>query len=107
MKILWDFNNYIFCDHVASARRPDLTVVDKTKILITLVGVSIPADRRVTEKEEETKYQDLSIETEHLKTEDKWIPVVISVPMGAVVCHFKDSIHQLKEQAHTFLILQS
>jgi len=35
VKILWDFN--IFCDHVNSARRPHLTLVDKLEKLITLV----------------------------------------------------------------------
>ena len=50
-KILWDFN--IFCHHIIRARRPDLIVVDKLKNLVTLVDVSIPADKRITEKEEE------------------------------------------------------
>ena len=50
VKILWDFN--IFCD-IISARRPDLMVVDKLKNLVALVDVSIPADQRISEKEEE------------------------------------------------------
>jgi len=45
VNILWDFN--IFCDHIISARRPDLTVVDKLKNLITLVDVSIPSVKRI------------------------------------------------------------
>ena len=51
VRILWDFN--IFCDYNISARRPDLTVVDKLKNLVALVDVSIPADTRISEKEEE------------------------------------------------------
>jgi len=43
----------IFCDYIIRARRPDLIVVDKLKNLVTLVDVSIPADKRITEKEEE------------------------------------------------------
>jgi len=62
VKILWDFN--IFCDHVISARRPDLTVVDKLEKLITLVDVSIPADKRVTEKEEKIIKNQTSVENE-------------------------------------------
>ena len=66
LKILWDFN--IYFDHVIGAYRPDLTIVDKAKNLVTLVDVSIPADKRVAEKEEEkiSKYQNLWIEIERL-----------------------------------------
>jgi len=63
VKILWDFN--IYCDRIISAHRPDLTVVEKHKDLVTLVDVAIPADRRILEKKI-TKYQDLRIKLEHL-----------------------------------------
>ena len=53
LKILWDFN--IFCDHIIRAHRPDVIVVYKLKNLITLVDVSIPADKRITE-EKTTKF---------------------------------------------------
>ena len=64
--ILWDFN--IYCDRIISARRPDLTIVEKHGSLVKLVDVSIPADKRILDKEQEkiTKYQDLRIELEHL-----------------------------------------
>ena len=66
VKILWDFN--IYCDRIISARRPDLTIVEKHAGLVRLVDVSIPADKRILDKEQEkiTKYQDLRIELEHL-----------------------------------------
>ena len=89
MKILLDFNN--FCDHIVSARRPDFTVVDKAKNLVTLVDVSIPADTWVIEKEDEkiSKYQNLRIELKHLwKKKTRIIPVVI----GAVSGRFKDFV---------------
>ena len=78
VKILWDFN--IYCDRVISARRPDITIIDKTAKLITLVDVSIPADKRVVDKEEEkiSKYKDLRIELERLwKMKTRIIPVII------------------------------
>ena len=106
VKILWDFN--IFCDHIISARRPDLTVVDKLKHLVTLFDVSIPADKRITDKEEEkiTKYQDLRIEIERLwRKKTTIIPVVIGA-LGAVSKHFKDFIRQLNLKGTNPYILQ-
>jgi len=84
VKILWDFN--IYCDRIISARRPDLTIVEKSKNLVTLVDVAIPADKRIVEKEQEkiTKYQDLRIELEHLwNKKTRIIPVVIGA-LGAI-----------------------
>ena len=84
VKMLWDFN--IYCDRVISARRPDITIIDKAAKLITLVDVSIPADKRVTDKEDEkiSKYKDLRIELERLwKMKTRIIPVVIGA-LGAI-----------------------
>ena len=58
VRILWDFN--IFVDHVISARRPDIVVIDKVSSVVTLIDVSILPDKHLTVKEEEklSKYQD-------------------------------------------------
>ena len=50
-KILWDFN--IFAYHVISARQPDIVIVDKVSFVITMIDVSIPADKHLTAEEEE------------------------------------------------------
>ena len=95
MKILWDFN--IYCDRIISARRPDLTIVEKHAGLVRLVDVSIPADKRILDKEQEkiTKYQDLRIELEHLwNKKTRIIPVVIGA-LGAISNHFHSYIKQL------------
>ena len=92
VKILWDFN--IYCDRIINARRLDLTIIDKSKNMVTLVDVSIPADKRILEKEQEkiTKYQDLRIELEHLwHKKTRIIPVVIGA-LGAVSSRFHDFI---------------
>jgi len=81
VKILWDFNVYV--DHMISARRPDIIVIDKAVILI---DVSIPADENIFTKEEEklSKYQDLRVELERLwKKKTKMIPVVIGA-LGSI-----------------------
>jgi len=48
--------------------RPDITVIDKMDDLVTFIDVAVPADRRVTDKDNEKieKYQDLRIEIECL-----------------------------------------
>ena len=48
VKSLWDFN--IFVDHVISARRPDIVVIDKVFSVVKLIDVSIPADKHLTVK---------------------------------------------------------
>ena len=54
--------------------------MEKHDSLVKLVDVSIPADKRILDEEQEkiTKYQDLSIELKHLwNKKTRIIPVVI------------------------------
>jgi len=62
VKLLWDVN--IQCDHVIEARRPDIVVVNKQEKKCTIIDISVPADKRIGEKENEKveKYQDLKRE---------------------------------------------
>jgi len=66
IKILWDFE--VKTDHVISARRPDIIVLDYQKKCGLLINVSIPANINIIEKEKEKilKYQDLRIELQKL-----------------------------------------
>ena len=52
-------------------------IVDKVSSVITMIDISIPADKHLTAKEEEklTKYQDLRIELERL-----WQKNMVMVP---------------------------
>ena len=90
VKILWDFN--IFVDHIISARRPDIVVIDKCASLITLIDISFPADKHISAKEEEklSKYQDLRIELERLwRKKTVMVPVVIGA-LGSVTKRIKN-----------------
>jgi len=51
VKMLRDFK--IYCDRVISTRQPDITIINKAAKLITLIDISIPADKRVFDKEDE------------------------------------------------------
>ena len=59
-KLLWDFE--IQTDHLVSARRPDLVIINKT-ITYQIVDFNIPADHRVKLKsEKKDKYLNLARE---------------------------------------------
>jgi len=66
MKVLWDFN--IYTDHLLTARRPDIVVIDKLQKTVQIVDVSVPSDCNVAQKEKEKieKYRDLSVELSSL-----------------------------------------
>ena len=60
VEVLLDFE--IQTDKVAPARRPDIVVVDKTRPTATIIDVSVPADLKVRDKEDEIlKYQDFRV----------------------------------------------
>ena len=65
-KLLWDFD--IQTDHLISARRPDLIIIDKKKKICKIVDFAVPADHRIKLKEYEKrdKYLDLAIELKKL-----------------------------------------
>ena len=68
-KILWDFE--IQTDHLISARRQDLVIVNKNKKRKSrIVDFSVPADHRVKLKESEKrdKYLDLVKEVKNYGT---------------------------------------
>ena len=58
-KLLWDFD--IQTDHLISARRPDLIIINKKKRTCKIVDFAVPADHRIKLKEceKKDKYLDL------------------------------------------------
>ena len=79
VKLIWDIN--IQCDNVIEARRPDLILVDKKAKSYVIIGVAIPGDCRIHEKEIEKigKYQKLKRELKRLWSLKKFevVPVVV------------------------------
>ena len=77
-KLLWDFD--IQTDHLISARRPDLIVINNKKRTCKIVDFAVPADQRIKLKESEKKdkYLDLARELKKLwNTMVTIIPIVI------------------------------
>ncbi len=65
-KFLWDFD--IQTDHLISARRPDLIIINKKTKTSKIVDFAIPADHRIKLKqcEKKDKYLDLARELKKL-----------------------------------------
>ena len=83
-KILWDFN--IYTDHVITARRPDIVVLDKASHSGLIIDINCPNDANVckNEKEKRQKYTELKIELERLwEMHLEIVPIVVGC-LGAV-----------------------
>ena len=77
-KLLWDFD--IHTDHLISARRPDLIIINQKKRTCKIVDFAVPADHRIKLKEceKKDKYLDLAMELKKLwNTKGTIIPIVI------------------------------
>ena len=77
-KLLWDFG--IHTDHLISARRPDLIIINKKKRTYKIVDFAVPADHRIKLKEceKKDKYLDLARELKKLwNMQVTIIPIVI------------------------------
>ena len=65
-KLLWDFD--IHPNHLISARRPYLIIINKKKRTCKIVDFAVPADRRIKLKECEKKDKYLDLAREVKKT---------------------------------------
>ena len=77
-KLLWDLD--IHTDHLISARRPDLIIINKNKRTCKIVDFAVPADHRIKLKEceKKDKYLDLARELKKLwNMKVAIIPIVI------------------------------
>ena len=61
-KLLWDFD--ILTDHLISARKPDLIIINKKKRIFKIVDFTVSGDDRLKLKEceKKDKYLDLARE---------------------------------------------
>ena len=62
LKHLWDFD--IQTDHLISARKPDLIIINKKKKICKTVDFAVPADHRIKLKECEKRDKYLSLARE-------------------------------------------
>ena len=61
-KLLWDFD--IHTDHLISARKPDLIIINNKKRTCKIADFAVPADHRIKQKECENKDKCLDLARE-------------------------------------------
>ena len=81
-KLLWDFDMHT--DHLISARRPDLIIINRKKRTCKIVDFAVPADHtiKLKECEKKDKYLDHARELKKL-----WNMQVTTIPI--VICAFE------------------
>ena len=93
-KLLWDY--IIHTDHLMSARRPDLMIINKKERTCRTVDFAVPADHRfkLKEFEKRDKYLDLSRELKNL-----WnmIMTIIPIVTGALGTVTKGLVWRLED----------
>lgn len=106
-KILWDFT--IQTDHIITARRPDIVVIDKQRKKCQIVDIAIPVDGRIDKKEEEKieKYQELAREIKKLwNLKVKVIPIVVGA-LGSVTERLTEYLSEMGVTTRVELIQKS
>ena len=95
-KLLWDFD--VQTDYLTSARRPDLIIINKKRIICKIVDFAVPADHRIKLKECEKKDKYLNLARELKKV---WnmkvtiIPIVI-VAFGTITKELLKGLEDLE-----------
>ena len=75
-KLLWEFD--IQTDHLISARRPDLIIINKIKENMKIVDFAVSADHSKIKSEKKNKYVDLTRELKKLwNLKVAFIPIII------------------------------
>ena len=85
-KLLWGFD--VQMDHLISARRPDLLIINKEKRICQIVGLAVQADHRIKLKEYEKKdiYFNLARELKKKKQQQLSNMKLAITPIG--ICAF-------------------
>ena len=76
-KLLWDFN--IQTDHLISARRSDLIIINKKKKICKIVDFAVPADHRIKLKECEKRDKYLDLARELKKLGNMKVTIILTV----------------------------
>ena len=95
-KLRWDFD--IHTDHLISARRPDLMIINKKKRTCKIVDFAIPADHRIKLKEceKKDKYLDLAMELKKLWNMQVTITPIVIGAFGTVTKELLKGLEDLE-----------
>ena len=111
-KLLWDFE--IQTDHLISATRPDLIIINKKERTCRIVDFAVPLDRRKKLKECEKRYKYLGLAKESQKLWNMKVTIIPSAigtygtfTKGLVQRHEDLEITRRVETAPTTALLRS
>ena len=95
-KLLWDFN--VGTDHLISARRPDLIIINKKKRICKIVNFAFPADHRIKMKEceKKDKFLDLARELKKLWNMKATIIPIVNGALGTVTKGYLKGLEELE-----------
>ena len=93
-KFLWDFD--IHTDHLISARRSDLIIINKKKRTSKIVDFTVPVDRGIKPKECEKKDKYLDLARELKKTWNMQV-IIIPIVIGAFGTVTKGLLKELED----------
>ena len=93
-KLRWDFD--IHTDHLISARRPDLIIINKKKRTCKIVDFAVPADHKIKLKECEKKDKYIDLARELKKLWDMKV-TIIAIVIGAFGTVTKGLLKRLKD----------
>ena len=95
-KLLWDFD--IHTDHLISARRPDLIIINVKKRICEGVDFAVPADHRIKLKEYEKKdkYLDLARVFKTLWNMKLTIVPIVIGPFGTITKRLLKGLEDLE-----------
>ena len=82
-KLLWDFD--IQTDHLTSARKPDLIILNKKKRTYKIVDSAVPVDHRIKLKECEKKDKYIDLARELKKRLWNMKVTIIPIVIGALM----------------------
>ena len=95
-KLLWDFN--IQTDHLISARRPNLIIINKKKRICKIVDFAVPANHRINLKEcaKKDKYLDLARELKKLWNMKVMIVLIVIGAFGTITKGLLKGLEELE-----------
>ena len=95
-KLLWNFD--IDANHLISARRPDLIIINKKKENLQIVDFAFPTDHRIKVKEceKKTKFLDLARELKKLWNMKVTIVSIVIGAFGTITKGLLKSLEDLE-----------
>ena len=102
-KLFWDFD--IQTDHLISARRRDLIIINRKKKICKIVDFVVPADHRINLKECEKRDKYLNLARELEKNMEQLKPLQFRVDLGVIAMKEQSSLSRSPRCPNQFTLI--